>query len=211
MYKQSADAEDVGGIGGLGVCYENGIGVQKNISTAITYYKKAADSNHAYSLDRLYRLYREGDGVTKDTDAAITYLRQAADLGNTSSIYSLGYEYYAGEIIHADKQKALEYMKKSADEGYTFACAVLGTMYYSGEEGMAAKDYKKAFEYLSIAVKDAASLNEDLLAEVYKNLGACYRFGRGTDKDQSLASYYTEQAAKYGDKSSVDAVKMMRK
>lgn len=156
-------------------------------------------------------MYREGDGVTKDTDAAITYLRQAADLGNTSSIYSLGYEYYAGEIIHADKQKALEYMKKSADEGYTFACAVLGTMYYSGEEGMAAKDYKKAFEYLSIAVKDAASLNEDLLAEVYKNLGACYRFGRGTDKDQSLASYYTEQAAKYGDKSSVDAVKMMRK
>lgn len=29
LYKQSADAEDVGGIGGLGVCYENGIGVQK--------------------------------------------------------------------------------------------------------------------------------------------------------------------------------------
>jgi TPR repeat protein len=42
-------------------------------------------------------------------------------------------------------------------------------------------------------------------------LGACYRFGRGTEVNQSLAAYYTEQAAKYGDARSLEAVKRMRK
>ena len=73
------------------------------------------------------------------------------------------------------------------------------------------RNYNKAFKYLSVAEKDASSINEGLLADVYRKIGACYRFGRGTEVDQSLASYYTEQAAKYGDKGSLDAVKMLRR
>ena len=100
-------------------------------------------------------------------------------------------------------------MTKAADNGYTFGAAVLGTLYYSGEN-LVEKDYEKAFKYLSEAVKDASSINNDLLAEVYRDLGACYRFGRGTNVDHSLASYYTEQAAALGDTKSFDAVKMLR-
>ena len=99
----------------------------------------------------------------------------------------------------------------SNDNGYTFACAVLGTFYYDGEP-LVSRDYAKAFNYLSKAAADSRNIgNDGLLAEVYKKLGACYRFGRGTEVDQSLASYYTEQAAKYGDQGSVDAVKMLRR
>ena len=102
-------------------------------------------------------------------------------------------------------------MPNSADNGYTFACAVLGTFYYDGEP-LVSRDYAKAFNYLSKAAADSRNIgNDGLLAEVYKKLGACYRFGRGTEVDQSLASYYTEQAAKYGDQGSVDAVKMLRR
>ena len=53
-------------------------------------------------------------------------------------------------------------------------------------------------------------MSNELQAEVYKDLGACYRFGRGTTVDHGLASYFTEKAAELGDTGSFDAVKMLR-
>lgn len=209
LYKQAADSELSSGYSGLGKCYENGYGCTKSIPTAVTYYKKAADKNNNYSLHRLYFIYKDGEGVTKDTQAAIQYLRQAADNGYNSALYSLGYEYLTGEILHQENSSALEYITKAADGGYSFACAVLGTFYYDGEP-LVEKDFNKAFKYLSEAVRDAQSINEGLLSTVYKDLGACYRFGRRTEVDQSMASYYTEQAAKLGDKSSLESVKLPR-
>lgn len=211
LFKEAADAGYSSAQSGLAKCYENGYGVTKSLSNAVSYYKQAAEQGNNYSMHRLYFILKEGgDGVSKDTQEAIQYLRQAADNDYDNALYSLGYEYLVGEILHQENSKALEYMTKAADNGYSFACAVLGTFYYDGEP-LVEKDYNKAFKYLSVAVKDASSINEDLLADVYRKIGACYRFGRGTEVDQSLASYYTEQAAKYGDKGSLDAVKMLRR
>lgn len=97
-------------------------------------------------------------------------------------------------------------MTQAADNGMAFAAGVLGTIYYSGY-GTVSKDYNKAFQYLSLAIKSPEDFGENLLSEVYRDIAACYRFGRGTDVNHSLASYYTEQAAKYGDEKSVSAVK----
>ena len=100
-------------------------------------------------------------------------------------------------------------MEKAADNGYTFAAGVLGTIYYSGYNEVP-KDYNKAFKYLSQAAQESSDMGDGLASEVYRDLGACYRFGRGTEINHSLASYYTEQAAKYGDESSFDAVNALR-
>lgn len=136
----------------------------------------------------------------------------AVDNGYTPAIYSLGYEFLVGEIAMQNNKSALEYITKAAEQGYVFAMAGLGISYYRGTV-LVEKDYSKAFYYLSqvAAEDDVSSIGDDMLAEVYRDLGACYRFGRGTEKDQSLASYYTEMAAEFGDKSSLDAVKMMRR
>ena len=40
----------------LGICYEEGIGVPKDKSTAISYYKKAAMQNDEDAIDALKRL-----------------------------------------------------------------------------------------------------------------------------------------------------------
>ncbi|MCF0219807.1 MAG: SEL1-like repeat protein [Muribaculaceae bacterium] len=53
--------------------------------------------------------------------------------------------------------------------------------------------------------------NQELLAQVYRDLGACYRFGRGTQENPSMAAYYTEKAAALGDTEALDAVKLLRK
>ena len=97
-------------------------------------------------------------------------------------------------------------MAQAADNGMDFAAGVLGTIYYAGHGGVQ-KDYDKAFQYLSQAVHSPGDFGDNLLSEIYRDLGACYRFGRGTEVNHSMASYYTEQAAKYGDEGSVSAVK----
>lgn len=209
LYKTAADADDMNGLGGVGVCFENGFGVAKNIPTAVSYYKKAAEKGHDYSTYRLYLLYRDGNGVSKDTNLAIQYLRQAADNGDNDAIYRLGLEYWTGEILHEEPATAIKYMKQAAENGMNFAAGVLGTIYYNGY-GAEDKDYNKAFEYLSQAVRSPEDFGENLLSEIYRDLAACYRFGRGTEVNHSLASYYTEQAAKYGDEGSFDAVKALR-
>ena len=206
LYKAGADADDINAIGGLGFCYENGYGVTKNIATAISYYKKAAEKGHNYSLYRLYLLYRDGNGVSKDTNLAIQYLRQAADNGYNDAVYRLGLEYLMGEILHEEPMTAIKYMTNAADNGMTFAAGVLGIFYYSGQENVG-KDYNKAFKYLYQAIQSPKVFEEDLLSEVYRDIAACYRFGRGTEVNHSLAAYYTELAAKYGDKGSISAVK----
>lgn len=209
LYKEAADAGYPEGNAGVGLCYENGAGVTQNMYTASTYYKKAAEAGNAYSMYRLYNMYKDGDGVTKNTQEALNYLRQAADLENVDAMWALGVEYVVGDLLHSEPSKGMEYMRKAADNGSTFGAAILGTVYYTGEAPFE-KDYSLAFKYLSQAAQNPTALEDDLLAEVFKNLGACYRFGRGTEVNHSLASYYTEQAASLGDTKSFDAVKMLR-
>lgn len=209
LYKEAADAGYPEGNAGVGLCYENGAGVTKNLYTASTYYKKAAENGNAYSMYRLYNMYKDGEGVSKNNQEALNYLRQSADLENTDALWALGVEYMRGELLHEEHGKALEYMTKAADNGNAWGAAILGTLYYDGTEPCS-KDYDKAFKYLSYAAQNPGSLTEELQAEVYKELGACYRFGRGTEVNHSLASYYTEQAASLGDTKSFDAVKMLR-
>lgn len=210
LYRQAAEADDAGGYAGLGMCYEEGYHVVKDISKAVDNYKKAADNGNNYSQYRLYRIYRNGDiGVSKNTQMALKYLRMAADDNYNDALYFMGAEFSLGEIVYEEQSVALKYWTKAADNGSCFVCGVLGTMYYSGTKPCT-KDYNKAFKYLVKAIDDMSSMSDDLKAGIYRCLGACYRFGRGTEVNHSLASYYTERAAELGDTGSFDAVKMLR-
>jgi len=212
LYKEAADAGYPEGNAGLGMCYENGLGVTKNTAQAVKYYQLAADNGNHYSQYRLYCILREGDGVSKDVSKALQYLRDAANNENADAMYSLGYEYYAGEIMHQENSQAIKWMTKAADAGHTFASAVIGNAYYSGEEPFQ-KDYNLAFKYLSQAAQQIQATNEkdELAGQLCRNLAACYRFGRGTEVNNSLASFYTELAAQFGNDESVDAVNLIRR
>lgn len=211
LIKKSADTGYVLGYAWLGWCYRYGSGVDKNIELAILNYKKAADSGDNYSCLSLYLLYRDGEGVDRDWAQSLRYLREAADAEIPEALGYLGKEYMLGELLGKDKTKAIKYLTLSADANCGYAAAVLGTLYYSGED-LVERDYDKAFKYLSIAVNQKwEDEDEKLLALVCRDLGACYRFGRGTSVDHSYASFYTEQAAKYGDNGSSNAMEIIRK
>ena len=50
----------------LGVCYENGYGVPKDLEEAVEWYRKSAEQGNAFAQYNLGLCYANGDGVIKD-------------------------------------------------------------------------------------------------------------------------------------------------
>ena len=116
---------------------------------------------------------------------------------------------YMHQILLGDDFAAEE----AAEDNDVYAEAILGYSYYTGTELFTEKDYNQAFGYLTRAVRNSNfEYQEDQIkASIFRCLAGSYRYGRGCEPDQSLASYYTEQAAKYGDEGSKRATGIIRK
>ena len=63
---QSVDLSDAQHQYNVGVSYENGDGVDKNMTEAVRYYRLAADQGYADAQYKLGVCYFSGDGVKKD-------------------------------------------------------------------------------------------------------------------------------------------------
>lgn len=66
----------------LGICYENGQGVEKNEKKALEILHKSAELDSSNAMYKLFFSYAIGQGVEKDYKKAIEYLKKSADLGN---------------------------------------------------------------------------------------------------------------------------------
>ena len=68
--------------GGLGVCYETGDGVSKDMAEAVRLYRLSADKGNMYAQNNLGLCYEYGRGVSKDMAEARRWYQKAADQGN---------------------------------------------------------------------------------------------------------------------------------
>jgi len=66
----------------LGVCYENGIGVEKNAREAVKWYGKAAAQGNDHAQYHLALCYQNGIGVEKDAKKAAEWYSKAAERGH---------------------------------------------------------------------------------------------------------------------------------
>lgn len=193
----------------LGYFYEDGIGVKKNIQTAIKYYTKAANNADAlYSLGDIF--YEGKDGIEKNVDLAIEYYDKAAKLGEKYSSAILCYIYTTREYV--DIKKAIMYAdiaaKNEIYDGYFF----LGKAF---ELGIGCeKNFDKAIDFYQKSRKeDREEVQESLLRmyfikndyeKVHKTIerlllinsnnafaylikGSLYKFGLGVDNNYEKA------------------------
>ncbi len=89
-YRKAAEQGDATAQANLGWCYENGEGVEKNMSEAVKWYRKAAEQGHKDAQCNLGVCYENGEGVEKDMTEAVKWYRKAAEQGNASALYNLG-------------------------------------------------------------------------------------------------------------------------
>lgn len=164
----------------LGVCYQEGEGVNKDYGIARDYYEKAAKKNNAKAINGLGRLYEHGLGVEKNMKKAIKYFERAARLGYGAGYYNLGMIYsYINDGVMVDQQKAFEMFNAGAELKHSGCMTMLGQLYEIGL-GVEA-NIPKAIEYYNQGIE----LGEETCAYL---LGILYRDGKEVVQDPELAA-----------------------
>lgn len=132
----------------LGLCYELGKGVEKDIAKATKHYQYAADKGHPKAQYNLAILYLQGNGnLACDPQKALTLLEAAAEQGLPKAQTELGVLYT--EDDRKDMQKAASLFQLAARHEEKTAQYYLAICYEQGwgcEENIcrAAELYKKA-------------------------------------------------------------------
>lgn len=109
--KQKLDSElaaaengDAAAMVRLGIGYEEGKGVEKNIQKAVEYYQKAADLGNVEGQFNLGRCYYNGTGFKKNPDAAMIWIEKAVAQGHErAKIYKELFDDDYGSFFKSDR------------------------------------------------------------------------------------------------------------
>ena len=177
--QQAADLGDTEAMRQLGICYENGEGVDKNLSTAAKLYQLAKDRNNAKAMVNLASCYENGHGVPQDLNIAIELLQQAVDLNDSDAMFKLASWYEQGKGVTKDSSKAVDLLVQAAENGHVGAMYKLGLMLVKGEG--VSTDLKNGIRYLEQAANKGDIDAMNALADCYKN-------GNGVSKFEFIAN-----------------------
>jgi len=124
----------------LGMCYEYGILVQKDESTAFAFYQKAgkregvASAPGKYCLGRAYRGELNPDAVQENPELEVKFLKEAIELGFLPAKVNLAFEYKEGNpVLEQDCALALNLFEQAVEEGDARAQFFLADFYWEGE------------------------------------------------------------------------------
>ena len=181
----------------LGVLYDRGWGVNRDLDEAAKWYRAAAESGipkAQYNLAHLYldRIFA-GSKDPKDGREAFTWFQAAAKSGMKEAEAAIGTMYWGGYGVDKDLNAARWWMERAAEKGSDIALRALGLMYRLGEG--VSSDFEKSARYF----QQASELGN---ADATYFLGLQYQQGLGVPKDAHKAMALIAQAAEHG---SVDA------
>ena len=92
-YRKAAEKNNPEATLSVGVCYDLGKGVEKNLQEAVKWYRKAADLGNGAAMWNLGRCYEKGEGVEKSIDQAVYWYKKGADkhISCKQALKRLGY------------------------------------------------------------------------------------------------------------------------
>lgn len=135
----------------LGIAFEFGQGVDRNLDEAMRWYRMAADRGEPVAQTNLGYLYEiGGNGPANPEEAAKWYLRAAVS-GLVRAQFNLGTLYLRGAGVQKSDEDAAHWIGEAADAGCPTAEAALGYMYASGKG--VPRDEQKARELTQKAEK----------------------------------------------------------
>ncbi|AJR09489.1 sel1 repeat family protein [Photobacterium gaetbulicola] len=226
-FKKGADKDSSNALFYMGVMYNFGYGINKNMTTAADWYRKAAEKGHSSASFNLCLMYRDGNGVAKNLTQARAWCEKSAAMNNEDGTVELGRMYLYGIGGEKDEQHAFKLLSPLGNKN-SFAALRLGEIYFDGLGQP--QDYRQALpwfekahreESISSAAKYIAIMYDEALGhpldtrkalswfeaaakrgDTYsqRRTGQFYRDGRGTSKNLKQAAYWFEQAAEQNDR-----------
>ncbi|MFL5327906.1 MAG: caspase family protein [Gemmataceae bacterium] len=124
-FRAAIERGDLDTTSNLGVMYENGWGVNKDLNEAFNLYKKAADKGHKVAQTNVGLAYANGRGVQVDYNEAAQWYRKAADQKYPRAEFLLGTTYENGRGNPKNQQEAIKWYRVSAAHGHDEAVQAL--------------------------------------------------------------------------------------
>lgn len=112
----------------IGLIYENGQGVDPNITTALSWYRKAEQMKDGLANYRLGLCYEYGRGVETDLGKAAEYYKVAADQGEVDAMMRIAQCFQNGTGVARNEAEALGYYRKASDRGNVYAQQILDSI-----------------------------------------------------------------------------------
>jgi TPR repeat protein len=147
-FKKACDNGNLKGCVKLGVCYQKGKGVKKDISKAVEYLKNACQQEEHGGCMRLAFIYRTGKGLKKDPQKALSIYKELCQKDYASACFMMGRLYDSGELVTQNPLTALDFYKKACNLKERISCMILGDTYANVAGRVSVKkDVEKAIVY----------------------------------------------------------------
>ena len=161
----------------LGIRFEQGKKIPKDLKESLKWYRKAAESGDAEAQFKLAQKYINGLGVSKDETEAVKWYRKAAEQDNAEAQFQLGKSYENGIGIKQDYSEAFQWYSKAAEQGHA--------------------DAQSKADFLRDVVRllEKAGRGD---AEAMFKLSICFENGESIAKDLSEALHWIRKAAEQG-------------
>ena len=108
-----ANQGDPAALNALGMMYQSGKGVARDVGTAARLYKKAAQAGLPAAQNNLAVLYEGGEGVPQDLVKAVDFYRRAASQGHVWAQYNLGRLHATGVGVKKDASVAHDWFDQA--------------------------------------------------------------------------------------------------
>ena len=174
-YEMAAAQNNPIALNNLGSLYFNGIGVQKDIRTALDLFQKSADLGNENAAINLAFIYLKGGAKDAERNRKAVGLFEKAQAKSHIAQFMLGYAYYKGFVVPQDYEKAFALIKKAAmgDSNIDEAQLILAKLYRHGYGTV--QNYQNA-----IGAYRASSMQGNMeaimtLAKVYARGSICPR------------------------------------
>ena len=120
-------------VSNLGVFYDIGEGVTKDMKKAVELYQLASEMNFAPAMCNLGICVFKGQGTAKNLERAVSLFQKSHSLGFIPAATNLGYCYEKGQGVPINKSEAMKLYKEAAEQGNQTAQFNLALCYEKGE------------------------------------------------------------------------------
>jgi TPR repeat protein len=106
---------------GLGLAYDEAMGIKRDYKQASKWYTQAAEQGDAQSQVNLAIMYQQGNGVVQDYSRAAALYLEAAESGLADAQYSIGLYHHQGRAFERDDVMAHMWLNIASANGASLA------------------------------------------------------------------------------------------
>ena len=185
LFRKAAAGGHAGAMNSLGLAYDHGAGVARDVAQALDWYRRSAQAGNSAAMHRLGVAFRTGAGLPRDPVEALRWFRKSADLGNTLGMADVGLAYADGAGVARNPSEAVRWYRMAAEADGVLGMVRLGAAYQRGF-GIA-RDPVEAMRWFHRAA-EAGNVS------AMETLGAAYRDGVGVARDEAEAERWFRKA-----------------